>query len=46
MDLNEIDEIGLPGTSGTSRFAYDFYDTKQDCHLLDFGRIKVRNLEF
>ena len=46
MDLNEIDEIGLPGTSGTSRFAYDFYDTKLGCHLLDFGRIKVRNLEF
>ena len=26
MDLNEKDEIGWPGTSGTFRFANDFYD--------------------
>ena len=30
MDLNEIDAIGLQGTSGTSRFAYDFSDTESE----------------
>ena len=30
MDLNENDEIGLPGTSGTSRFAFDFLDTESE----------------
>jgi hypothetical protein len=44
MDLNEIDEIELPGTPRTSRFAYDFYDTKLGCNWVDFGRIKIQNL--
>ena len=30
MELNENDEIGLPGTSGTSRFAFDLLDTESE----------------
>ena len=30
IPLNDNDEIELPGTSGTSRFAFDFLDTESE----------------